>query len=51
MIQQSVVIPMLKPGSMSLANFLDEVKAIGFPAVELWNREDDFEAIVEEARA
>ena len=51
MIQQSVVIPMLKPGSMSLANFLDEVKAIGFPAVELWNREDDFEAIVEAARA
>lgn len=49
--KQSVVIPMLKPGSMSLTNFLDEVTAIGFPAVEIWNREDDFEAIIESARA
>jgi hydroxypyruvate isomerase len=51
MIRQIVVIPMLKPGSMSLTNFLDEVMAIGFSAVELWNREDDFEAITESTRA
>jgi hydroxypyruvate isomerase len=48
---QSVVIPMLKPGSMSLEDFLDEIKAIGFSAVEIWNREDDFETIIEASRS
>jgi hydroxypyruvate isomerase len=51
MINQSVVIPMLKPGSMAVEDFLDEIKAIGFPAVEIWNRDDDFEAIFEAARS
>ena len=50
-INQSVVIPMLQPDSLSLGDFLDELKVIGFPAVELWNRGDDFEAIVEAACA
>jgi len=50
-LKQSVVIPMLKPASMILESFLDEVKAIGFPAVELWSRESDFEAIIEASRS
>lgn len=50
-INQSVVIPMIKPGGMELGGFLDEVKAIGFPAVEIWSREADFEALVDEARS
>lgn len=50
-INQSVVIPMLQPDQMNLGDFLDELKAIGFSAVEIWSREEDFEAIVEGARA
>ena len=46
-LKQSVVIPMVKPESMALGEFLDEVKAIGFPAVEIWSREDDFEEVIE----
>jgi hydroxypyruvate isomerase len=50
-LKQSVVIPMVKPASMVLESFLDEVKAVGFPAVELWSRESDFEAIIEASRS
>lgn len=50
-LKQSVVIPMIKPDSMALESFLDEVKAIGFPAVEIWSRESDFEAVIEASRS
>ena len=42
---------MIKPRSMDLDSFLDEVKAIGIPAVEIWSRESDFEAIIEASRS
>ncbi len=42
---------MLKPGSMGLGAFLDEIKAIGFPAVEIWSREADFEEMIEASRS
>ena len=34
-IQQSVVIPMTRPEKYPLRDFMRELKAIGFPAVEL----------------
>jgi hydroxypyruvate isomerase len=40
---------MFKPGSMQLGAFLDEVKAIGFEAIEIWSRGPDFETLAEEA--
>jgi len=49
-LNQSVVIPMVKPTAMHLDGFLDEVKAIGFAAVEFWGPEPDFEEAVEAAR-
>ncbi len=42
---------MFKPGSMELGAFLDEVKSIGFGAVEIWSRQADFETFVEAARS
>jgi len=42
---------MIKPDSMALESFLDEVKTIGFPAVEIWSRESDFEAVIEASRS
>lgn len=50
-IKQSVVLPMIKPDTMSVIDFLDEVKSIGFDAIEVWDREDEFEHIVEESHA
>jgi len=50
-IKQSVVVPMLRPSTMDLGGFLDEVKAIGFPAVEIWGRATDFEEVIEAARS
>ena len=49
MINQSVVIPMMKPGNVNLGDFLDEIKAIGFPAVEVWGQDGDFEETIEAA--
>lgn len=51
MLQQSVVVPMLKPAQCELGGFLDEIKAIGFPAVEFWSPEPDFEEIIEAAKS
>jgi len=42
---------MVKPDSMALESFLVEVQAIGFPAVEIWSRESDFEALIEASRS
>jgi hydroxypyruvate isomerase len=49
-VKQSVCYPMVKPADMSLDDFFRAVKEIGFPAVELWNRGDDFEEVMELAR-
>lgn len=49
-LKQSVILPMFRPRDLDLAAFLDEVKEIGFPAVEIWSREPDFETMVEAAR-
>ena len=49
-VKQSVCYPMVKPADMSLEDFFRAVKEIGFPAVELWNRGDDFEEVMELAR-
>ena len=50
-IQQSVCYPMMKPKTIPLRNFVKEVKAMGFAAIELWSRGDDFEEVVDLARA
>lgn len=49
-IKQSVCYPMLKPEDMSLEDFFKEVSEIGYAAVELWYRGEDFEEVVELAR-
>ncbi len=49
-IKQSVCYPMMKPASISLCDFVGEVKAMGFAAIELWTRGDDFEEVVELAK-
>ena len=51
-IRQSVVLPMFKSeDAADLGAFLDEIKTIGFSAVEIWNRGPSFETIVELARS
>ena len=45
-IKQSLCYPMLKPAGMSLDEFFRIGAAIGYPAVELWSRGDDFEEVV-----
>ena len=45
-IQQSVCIPMLCPIETPLEEFLVAVREIGFPAVEIWNRDDNFDELV-----
>jgi hydroxypyruvate isomerase len=50
-VNQSVVVPMMKPEHFPLSEFMREVKKIGYPAVELWGRGEDFGEFVEAARA
>jgi len=50
-INQSVVVPMMKPQQTLLNDFMREVKKIGYPAVELWDRGPDFTEFVEAARS
>ena len=50
-IQQSVVVPMMKPNQTSLNDFMREVKKIGYPAVELWDRGPHFAEFVDAARS
>jgi hydroxypyruvate isomerase len=45
-IKQSVCIPILKPAKMPLAEFIARVAEIGYPAVEIWNRDAEFDALV-----
>jgi len=50
-VQQSVVIPMMKPKQISLKDFMREIRGIGYPAVELWDRGSDFAEFVEAAQS
>ena len=50
-IKQSIAYPMVKPEQMPLADFCREVKAIGFPAIELWFRGPDFLEVVDTAKS
>ena len=45
-IRQAVCIPMLKPAGMELDAFFRIVAELGFDAVELWGRGDDFDEVV-----
>ena len=45
-LKQSVCIPMLKPAAIPLAEFVERVAEIGYPAVEIWSKENDFEELV-----
>lgn len=42
-IKQSVCFPMVKPPSLSLDALCEAAAGIGYPAVELWYRDEDFE--------
>ncbi len=48
-IKQSVCYPMYRPLGMSLDDFFGAVAEIGYDAIELWARGDDFEEVVETA--
>jgi hydroxypyruvate isomerase len=48
-VNQSVVVPMTKPEHIPVAEFMQELKKIGYPAVELWSRGPDFGEFVEAA--
>ena len=41
-IRQSVCIPMLNQANIPLATFVREVAAIGYSAVEIWERDENF---------
>ncbi len=49
-VKQSVCYPMLKPGDMSFEELFKVSAEIGYAAVEMWSREDNFEDIVALAR-
>lgn len=49
-VNQSVCVPMMKPETMPLAEFLALVKSIGFPAVEIWGRDRSFDELVKLCR-
>jgi hydroxypyruvate isomerase len=50
-VNQSVVIPMMKPKQISLNEFMREIGIIGYPAVELWDRGSDFGEFVKAAKS
>ena len=45
-IQQSICYPMFKPEDMSLEALFETAAEIGYAAVELWSRREDFEDVV-----
>lgn len=49
-IKQSACYPMFRPEAMSLDDLFCACAEIGFAAVELWGRGDDFEQVIETAR-
>jgi len=50
-IRQSICYPILKPEGMSHDTFFGAAADLGYEAVEMWNRGDDFEAIAKAASA
>jgi len=50
-IRQSVCYPMLKPPALSFDRFFGAVADIGYAAVELWGRGEDFPEVLKAARA
>ncbi len=48
-IQQSVCLPMLPLDSIGLDDLLAQIAAIGYPAVEIWRRDDYFETLCKDA--
>ena len=49
-IKQSVCYPILKPPDMSLDTLFGVVAEIGYPAIEVWGRGEDFDEVVRLAR-
>lgn len=49
-IKQSICYPLFKPAQMSLEDLFKTAAAIGYAAVELWGRGDDFEDVVSLAK-
>ena len=45
-IKQSVCLPMMKPADYPVEEFLPAVKRMGFEAVEIWQRDDNFEKLM-----
>lgn len=48
-IKQSVCIPILPQDTLPLDQLLKEIAAIGYPAIEIWGRDDDFSSLCEAA--
>jgi len=48
-IKQSVCLPILPQGFMPQEELLREIAAIGYSAIEIWGRGDDFDALCESA--
>ena len=49
-IKQSICYPIFRPKDMSLDDLFRTAAEIGYAAVELWERSDDFEEVVETAK-
>ena len=45
-IKQSVCIPMVKPASIPLEEFIEKVAEMDYPAVEIWLRDSQFDILV-----
>jgi hydroxypyruvate isomerase len=45
-IKQSVCYPIMKPAEMSYDELFEAAAEIGYPAVEMWSRGDDFDQVV-----
>lgn len=50
-IKQSICYPLFMPNEMALSDLVKIAADIGYAAIELWGRPDDFEEIVEMAQA
>ncbi len=50
-IQQSLCIPCFKPGDMAMADFCQTVADMGYSAVEIWFRDENFGELIEAVRS
>lgn len=50
-LKQSLCIGCYKPGEMDLKTFCQEVADIGFPAVEIWFRDESFDELMEAVKS